>query len=148
MQNKRETPRDRETITTNTASSQQRPSIGNTPRLYSDVAAERNKRKFKLTVTTKRTNTPDEVQNLLKENVKLTDIKVGVQSLKTLRHSREIKEVGSKKEMELLEEGIRERCGEERETNVQKPRKPRLVILNIPNEINADNAEETNKTKH
>ena len=50
--------------------------------------------------------------------------------------------------MELLEEGIRERCGEELETNVQKPRKPRLVILNIPNEINMDNAEETNKTKH
>jgi len=45
--------------------------------------------------------------------------------------------------MELLEEGIRERCGEELETNVQKPRKPRLVILNIPNEINMDNAEET-----
>jgi len=142
-QNKRETPRGRETITTNTASSQQRPSIGNTPRLYSDVAAQRNERKFKLTVTTKRTHTPDEVQNLLKENVKLTDINVGVQSLKTLRDGRVIIEVGSKKEMELLEEGIRERCGEELETNVQKPRKPRLVILNIPNEINMDNAEET-----
>jgi hypothetical protein len=84
-QNKRETPIERETITPNTVSSQQRPSIGSTPRLYSDVAAERNGRKFKLTVTTKRTHTPDEVQNLLKEKVKLTDIKVGVQSLKTLR---------------------------------------------------------------
>ena len=129
MQNKRETPRDREKIT-NTASSQQRSSIG-------------NERKFKLTVTTKGTHTPDEVQNLLKENVKLTYIKVGVQSLKTLRDGRVIIGVGSKKEMELLEEGIRERCGEELETNVQKPRKPRLVILNIPNEINMDNTKET-----
>jgi len=128
----RETPRNRETITTNTASSQQRPSIGNTPRLYSDVAAEHNERKFKLTVTTKRTHTPDEVKNLLEENVKLTDIKLGVQSLKTLRDGRVIIEVGSKKEMELLEEGVRERCGEELETNVQKSRKSRLVILNIP----------------
>ena len=45
-QNRRETPRDRK-ITPNTTSSQQRPSIGSTPRLYSDVAAERNERKFK-----------------------------------------------------------------------------------------------------
>jgi hypothetical protein len=30
--------------------------------------------------------------------------------------------------MELLEEGIREKCGEELETNIQKPRKPRLVF--------------------
>ena len=61
------------------------------------------------------------VQNLLKEKVKLTDIKVGVQSLKTLRDGRVIIEVGSKKEMELLEEGIREGCGEKLETNIQKP---------------------------
>ena len=72
-QNKRETPRNREMITPNTTSSQQRPSISSTPRLYSDVAAERNESKFKLTVTTKRTHKPDEVQNLLKEKVKLTD---------------------------------------------------------------------------
>jgi len=72
-QNKRETPRDKETITPNTASSQQWPSMSNTPRLYSDVAAELNERKFKLTVTTKRIHTPDEVQNLLKEKVKLRD---------------------------------------------------------------------------
>jgi hypothetical protein len=67
MQNKRKTPRDREMITPNTASSQQRPSISRTHRLYSDVTAERNERKFKLTVTPKRTHTPDEVENLLKE---------------------------------------------------------------------------------
>jgi hypothetical protein len=54
------------------ASSQQRPSICSTPRLYSDVAAELKERKFKLTVTSKRTHTPDKVQNLLKEKVKLT----------------------------------------------------------------------------
>jgi len=75
--------------------------------------------------------------------VKLTGIKVGVESLKTLRDGRVIIEVGSKKDMELLEEGIRERCGEELETNIQKPRKPRLVILNIPDEINMENVEET-----
>ena len=74
--------------------------------------------------------------------MKLTDIKVGVQSLKTLRDGRVIIEVGSKKEIELLEERIRERCGE-LETNIKKTRKLRLVILNIPNEINMENVEET-----
>jgi len=142
-QTKRETPRDREMITPNTTSSQQRPSIGSTPRLYSDVAAERYERKFKLTDTTKRTYTPNEVQNSLKEKVRLTDIKVGVQSLKALKDGREIIEVVSKKEMELLEEGFRERCGEELETNILKPRKPRLVILNTPSEITMENVEET-----
>ena len=42
----------------------------------------------------------------MKEMVKLTGIKVGVESLKTLRDGRVRK---TKKEMELLEEGIRER---------------------------------------
>jgi len=99
--------------------------------------------KGNVTVTTKRTHTSDEAQNLLKEKVKLTDIKVGEQSLKTLRDGRVIIEVGSKKEFELLEEGIIERCGEKLEINIQKPRKPRLVILKIPNEINMENVEDT-----
>jgi hypothetical protein len=76
--------------------------------------------------------------------VKLTDIhvNVGVQLLKTSRNGKVIIDVGNKKEMELLEEGIRERC-EALETNIQKPRKPRLVIVNIPNEINMENVKET-----
>jgi hypothetical protein len=45
--------------------------------------------------------------------------------------------------MELLEKGIRERCGEKLETNIQKPRKPRLVFLNILSEITMENIEET-----
>ena len=36
-----------------------------------------------------------------------------------------------------------EKCGEELEVNSQKLRLPRLVILNIPEEISVDNVEET-----
>jgi hypothetical protein len=147
-QNKRETPTKNEKITPNTASRQQLPTHDSTPRLYSDVTAERNKRKYKITVSTKGTHTSVEVQNLLKERVKLTDIKVGVQSIKTLSDGSVIIQVGSEKERELLEEGIRQRCGEELETTVQQPRKPRLVFLNIPNEITMENVAETLTTQN
>jgi hypothetical protein len=77
------------------------------------VIAGHNENKFKLAISTKGTHTPDEIKNILKEVVKLTEIMVGIQSLKPLRDGRVIIEVGSKKEMELLEEGIRGKCGEE-----------------------------------
>jgi hypothetical protein len=119
------------------------PSLGGTTKLYSDVVAEHDEKKFEIIVRTKGTHTPEEIKSLLKEKVKLTEIKVGIQSLKPLRDGRVIIEVGSRKEMESLEEGIRERCGEELETNIQKLRKPSLVILNIPSEITMENIKET-----
>jgi hypothetical protein len=45
--------------------------------------------------------------------------------------------------MEILEGKIRETCGDELEINIQTLRKPRLVILNIPNEITMENIKET-----
>jgi len=141
--NKRDTSRDRERVPPKTARRQLSPSIGNTPKLYSDVVAGHDRKKFQLTLRSKGTHTPDEIKNLLKEKVNLIEIKVGIQSLKPIRDGRVIIEVGSKKEMELLEEGIRESCGEELEINIQKLRNPRLVILNIPSEITMENIKET-----
>ena len=57
-------------------------------------------------------------KNLLKEKVNLIEIMLGIQSLKPLRDGRVIIEVGGKKEMELLDEGIREMCGEALEVNI------------------------------
>jgi hypothetical protein len=42
-----------------------------------------------------------------------------------------------------LGEKIGENCGEELEVNIQKLRKPRLVLLNIPEDITLENVEET-----
>ena len=83
------------------------------------MIAGHNEKKFKITLRTKRTHTPEVINNLLKEKVNLIEIKVGIQSLKPLRDGRVMIEVGSKKEMESLEEGIREKCGEELEINIQ-----------------------------
>ena len=83
--NKRETSRDRVRVPPKTASRQLLPSLGSTLKLYSDVVAGHDEKKFKLALRTKGTHTPDEIKNLLKEKMNLTEIKVGIQSLKHLR---------------------------------------------------------------
>jgi hypothetical protein len=141
MKNKREPSRERERVPPNTAGRQL--SLRGTSKLYSDVAAGHDEKKYKITIRNKGTHTLGEIKSLMKEKVKLTEIKVGIKSLTPLRDGRVIIEVGSKREMESLEEGIRERCGEELEINIQKLRKLRLVILNIPSEITMENIKET-----
>ena len=51
-------------------------------------------------------------------------------------------EASSKNEIETLGEKIGGKCGE-LEVNIQKPRNPRLVLLNIPEDITLENVEET-----
>jgi len=60
-----------------------------------------------------------------------------------LRDGRILIEAGSKKEIETLGAKIQERCGEELEINIQKLRNPRVVILNIPNDVTLENAKDT-----
>ena len=71
--------------------------------LYSDVVARREGRKFKLSLRTKSSHTPDEIQSLLKAKVNPTEINVGITSLKSQRDGKVIIEVGSKKEIDTLE---------------------------------------------
>jgi len=60
MKNKRETSRDKEWVPPKTPSRQLLPSLGNTPKLYSDVVAGHDGKKFKLTLRTKGTHPLDE----------------------------------------------------------------------------------------
>jgi hypothetical protein len=55
---------------------------------------------------------------------------------------RVIVETNSKEDFELLNANINDKCSQLLEANIQKPRKPNLVIYNIPEEVNAENAEE------
>ena len=79
---------------------------------------------------------------MLKAKVNPTEINVGITSLKSLRDGKVIIEVGSKKEIDKLEEKIKERCGEELEIRVHRLRNPRLVILNTPTDITPENVKE------
>ena len=80
---------------------------------------------------------------MLKSKINPTKIKVGVNSLKSLKDGRVLIATGSKDEAEILTRNIRDKCGEKLEAKVQKPRDPRLKIHNIPEEIFIENIEET-----
>jgi hypothetical protein len=71
------------------------------------------------------------------------EIKVGITSMKLLREGRVMIQANSKNEIETLGEEIGGKCREGLEVNVQKLRNTRLVLLNIPDDITIENAEET-----
>ena len=50
-------------------------------------------------------------------------------------------ETNTKEEIEVLEKHINTNCGGYLEANIHKLRKPRLVILNIPEDISTGNLE-------
>jgi len=50
-------------------------------------------------------------------------------------------ETNTKEEIEVLEKHINTKCGGYLEANIHKLRKPRLVILNIPEDISTGNLE-------
>jgi hypothetical protein len=79
--------------------------------------------------------------NVLKRNINPTEMKVGIKTLKSLKDGRVLTEVGSIVETSSLSNSIREKYGEALE--VPQLRKPRLIIRNIPQDIQVENLEET-----
>jgi hypothetical protein len=112
-------------------------------KLYSRVVAGCAERKYGLTLQSKVNQPPDMIKKLLKTKENPTEIKVGITSLKSLRDGIVMIETSSKNEIETLGEKIGEKCGEELEVNIQKLRNPRLVLLNIPDDITVENVEDT-----
>jgi hypothetical protein len=115
------------------------PSHGCAPKLYSTVASEST---LRLSLRSKTNQPPDIIDKILKTKVNPTAIKVGINSLRQLRDGRLMIETSSGKGMEKIGDEIKANC-EELEVNIQQLRKPRLVLLNIPEEITLDNVEET-----
>jgi hypothetical protein len=116
------------------------PSHGCAPKLYATVASESTERKHRLSLRSKIKQPPDIIEKILKTKVNRTAIKVGENSLRQLRDGRVMIETSSE-EVEKLGDEIKAKC-EELEVNIQQLRKPRLVLLNIPEEITVDNVEE------
>ena len=111
-------------------------------KLYSDIVAGREEKKFTLTLRAKDNHTPEGIIRVLKENVNPAEIKVGITSLKTQRDGRVLIGVGSRTEINLLWDKIREECAETLIVNMQTLRKPRMIILNTPTEITPENITE------
>jgi hypothetical protein len=76
----------------------------------------------------------------MKTNINPTAIKVGVKSLKG---GRVLIETGTSEEANFLSSSLREKCGNDLEVTVPKLRNRRMVIYNVPQDINLENLEET-----
>ena len=119
------------------------PAIVTKRRLYSEALTSRiAPNKFKLTVKPKEPIPPESIMELLKAKINPTKIRVGIKTLRTQRNGQVLIETSSREELEAIEKDIKEKCGDKLEVNAHKLRSPRLVILNIPEDISVDNVEE------
>jgi len=66
-----------------------------------------------------------------------------VLSFKSLKDGRVLTETGTPEEANLLSSSIRDECRNDLEVTVPKLRNPRMVICNVPQDINVENLEET-----
>jgi hypothetical protein len=67
-------------------------------------------------------------------------MKIGIRSFKNLKDGKVLIEVDTDDDFEKLNSQIQDKCGNRLETKVQKRRKPRLIIYNIPEEVTLENA--------
>jgi len=68
---------------------------------------------------------------------------VGINTFKTLNSGRVLIETNSKEEIKALEEEIQAKCGGDLEINIHTLRKPRLILLNVPEDIPTTNIEDS-----
>jgi len=66
-------------------------------------------------------------------------VKIGIRTFKGLQNGKVLIEADAEEEREALQDQIRHKCGDKLETHVQKRRKLRMIIYNIPDEIIMDN---------
>jgi hypothetical protein len=97
--------------------------------------------KYKVLIRSRVNQTPEMIKKLLKSKVSPTKIKVGITSLKLLRHESHDRSK-QQNEIEALGNKIKETCEAELEVNIQKRRNPRIVPLSIPEDIILENVEE------
>ena len=84
----------------------------------------------------------------MKTNINPTAMKAGVKSFKSLKDGRVLIETGTQEEVNLLSSSIRDKGGNDLEVTVPKLRNPRMVIYNVPQDINVENLEETILTQN
>jgi len=120
------------------------PPAGGGRKLFTEILANgRTAQRFTITVTSKDKQTSETIKEILKTNINPTEIKVGINALKTLRNGKVLIETNTKEELETLDKDINDKCGDRLETHIHKLRHPRLVILNIPDDITTSNIEGT-----
>jgi hypothetical protein len=113
-------------------------------KLYSEALRdEKTLKRFKLTVKSKENQRPDAIKGVLKSKINPTEIKVGINTFKSLKNGKVLIETSSKEEIEALEKDISAKCGGTLEVDIHKLRNPKLVMINIPERITVGNIEDT-----
>jgi hypothetical protein len=117
-------------------------SAGKTRKCYSDVEEERRpgnvpqvNKMQKLFVKSKHNQSAEYTKTLLKLKVNLTQLKVGISALKTMKNGQVITESDRKSKLEEVCKKINEVCREEPENYMPILKKPRLIVFNIPEDI-------------
>ena len=111
-------------------------------RNYAEIVQGSKMKSFKMTIKSRDAHPPEKIKQILKNKINPGEINVGVNTFKTLSGGVLI-ETNSKEEIELLEKEIQVKCGDELDVHVHSLRKPRIVILNVPEDITTENIEDT-----
>ena len=80
--------------------------------LYSTVVKQSTEKKHRLTLRSKTNQSPGTIEKIIESKVNLTDIKVGINSLRQFKDGRVIIETSSEKEVEKLGDEISANCEE------------------------------------
>ena len=118
---------------------------GRTKRSYSDVVTNRqgnvpfDKKRYKLLVKSKNNQSVEYTRTLLKSKVDGTQLKVGISALKTLKNGQILIQSDNKSDLEEVNKRIAEACGEELEGYIPTLKNPRLIVLNVPEDITPEN---------
>ena len=112
-------------------------------RLYVAAVKKMKAKTYKMTVGSKGAHPPETIKQLLKAKIYPSEIKVGINAFKTLNSGRVLIETKSKEETEALDNEIQAKCGGDLEINIHTLRKPRLIILNVPEDISTTNIEDS-----
>jgi len=95
---------------------------------------------YKLFAKSKNNQSAEYTRTLLKSKMKLTQMKVGISALKTLKNSQLLIELEKKSKFEVDCKKINEVCGEELESYIPTLKNLRIIVFNVTEDITSENA--------
>ena len=101
------------------------------------------KKMFKLFVKSKCNQSAEYSKTLLKTKINPTEMKIGINGLKTLKNGQLLIESECRNAIDKISKQINEVCGGELESYTPKLINPRIIIFNVPDDTTCENVAET-----
>jgi len=114
----------------------------NRGRNYTEAVQGTKGKTFKMTIKSRGAHPLEKIKQILQNKINPGEINLGVNTFKTLGGGVLI-ETNSKEEIEVLDKEIQAKCCDDLEVHVHSLRKPRIIILNVPENITTTNIEDT-----